>query len=300
MKKIHFLLFLCLSFIIVITANDNFASAEESDSYTFGEVEKNLVDYLNSSGENYEVGSKEYTDFIFDQFNNDTDKKLVKRSDYRAITAYMSEYVYQYSLKEESINKTTKTSTFDLGEIKNLTIGELKEQILEEEVASEKAAEINRARQPVELASTYSVSNAKGYAERWYNGRNPAFPVYSNDCTNYVSQILFAGGMKMSGDWYAEMSYSGPAWRLVPEFYTYWSNLKSTTTSSNKSTIISNAKEGDIVQFKKDGATRWSHSMFVYEKADGTLYLSGHTDDYLKRDFKNVSSTWVEFRVIKM
>ncbi|MGE6611911.1 hypothetical protein ACQKFG_15430 [Peribacillus sp. NPDC076916] len=53
------------------------------------------------------------------------------------------------------------------------------------------------------------------------------------------------------------------------------------------------------MQFKKKHKTRYSHSIFVYEKSNSTLYLSGHTDNYLKRNFKNMSPDWIKYRVIK-
>jgi hypothetical protein len=43
----------------------------------------------------------------------------------------------------------------------------------------------------------YSVANAKSYAEKWWNGRNQAFDSFTADCTNFVSQILWAGGKEM-------------------------------------------------------------------------------------------------------
>lgn len=278
-------------------------SVKESDNYTFGEVERTLVDYLASKGKAFEIGSKEYTDFIIDQFDYNTDQELSKRPDYEAITAYISEYLYQISLYEakNSPESVISPSNFNLKEIEDVTIGELKEQIATEEAI----AETVKSNEPTLFAtSTYSVSAAKNYASRWYNGRNPTFPVFTVDCTNFVSQILFAGGMPMnksySSGWYANVSDNSVSWSAVPEFYTYWSQKKSTVSSLSKATIIADSKAGDIVQFKKNGATRWSHSMFVYEKSNSTLYLSGHTSDFLKKDFKTISTDWTSFRVIKM
>lgn len=316
MKKLLFFKILFSAFLLILVTNVSLASAEETnnessvknpDSYTFGEVETILVDYLISKGKDFEVGSKQYNDFIIDQYLNDTDQELANHPDYKAITAYMSEYDYQLSLyeaKKQSTalthSKTIESSPTDLlNDIKNVTIGEIKEQITNEETKNSKLAKSTFA-----TTASYSVSNAKAYAATWYNGRNPAFPVFTNDCTNFTSQILFAGGMKMNFDvysgWYANTSDNSVSWSAVPEFFTYWSQRKTTVTSSSKSTIIADSKAGDIVQFKKDGATRWSHGMFVYEKSNSTIYLSGHTDNYLKRNIKDVSSVWVNFRVIKM
>ncbi|MFL0366230.1 amidase domain-containing protein [Pseudobacillus sp. 179-B 2D1 NHS] len=67
----------------------------------------------------------------------------------------------------------------------------------------------------------------------------------------------------------------------VSDFYTFWSKTQPTKASKNKQDLINYTEPDDVIQFKKDQATRYSHTMFVYSKGDGTLYLSGHTDNYL-------------------
>ena len=34
------------------------------------------------------------------------------------------------------------------------------------------------------------------YAYKWWNGRNPAYRSYELDCTNFISQVVKAGGIK--------------------------------------------------------------------------------------------------------
>lgn len=45
----------------------------------------------------------------------------------------------------------------------------------------------------------YDREAAVRYANEWWNGRNPAFPVFDVDCTNFISQCLLAGGAPMHG-----------------------------------------------------------------------------------------------------
>lgn len=71
-------------------------------------------------------------------------------------------------------------------------------------------------------ALAFSSSNAVAYANQWWNSRNPAYVAYDNDCANYVSQVMFAGGYPMNtsvnNPWYANygpgMAYS-QSWRLA-------------------------------------------------------------------------------------
>ena len=325
MKK-RFFWVVGLTFLFFFMINIGHSSAEGSidyksdyKDYTLGEVEKTLLDYLHSKGKNYEVGSQEYTDFIFDQYQNDTDKELASREDYHdAINTYMDEYTYQYSLMETgkldekisdsvSLFGNTKASDsaiqpyFDLGVAKEKTVGKLQEEINQEIEKQEQSAIEFQKLNPIQITAGYSVSSAKAYAESWYNGRNPAFNSYTNDCTNFVSQILFAGGMKMDGSWYSNYNGTSNSWKLVVDLYNYWSPKKQTHSSWSKTTIIQQSKAGDVIQFRKTDGTRYSHAMFVYEKSNGTIYLSGHTNDYLKRNFKNIDATAYEmYRVIKM
>jgi Putative amidase domain len=44
-------------------------------------------------------------------------------------------------------------------------------------------------------ASAYSGSGAASYADKWATSDNyPTYPIFSSDCTNFVSQALHAGG----------------------------------------------------------------------------------------------------------
>lgn len=89
------------------------------------------------------------------------------------------------------------------------------------------------------------------------------------------------------------------SWALVEDLY---SHLMRTTTryqSSSKTDIINNARSGDVIQFKKSGSDRFTHAMWVYEKQSSNLLLSGHTNDYLKRSFNDITG-YATYRVIKM
>jgi len=44
-------------------------------------------------------------------------------------------------------------------------------------------------------AGSYNRSAAVSYADQWAHGRNSYYSNYTLDCTNFVSQILWAGGL---------------------------------------------------------------------------------------------------------
>lgn len=59
-------------------------------------------------------------------------------------------------------------------------------------------------------------------------GRNPDYYSYSTNCANFVSQCLYAGGMKQNDSWHSNYPENkddiAPAWRLAQEQYNYFSN----------------------------------------------------------------------------
>lgn len=91
----------------------------------------------------------------------------------------------------------------------------------------------------------YNRTSAVDYAYKWVHAHNTTYyPNLGNeDCTNYVSQVLAAGGHKQNGNWWITKlnsqylepkngieyrtswasSYPGPsAWIYAPAFATYW------------------------------------------------------------------------------
>lgn len=168
----------------------------------------------------------------------------------------------------------------------------------------------------------YSGGSAAKYAQTWYNKRNSKYNSHPYDCTNFVSQAVLAGGKGMlklkplptgmkatTSYWYSEkyqewkLNYyvnrwkESTSWVRVDDFYSFWAKYQKTLTSSNKSTIVKNANVGDVVQFRRSNGD-WFHSMVVTRKANGTIYLSGHTSNVYNKDLKNITSANM-FRVIK-
>ena len=74
----------------------------------------------------------------------------------------------------------------------NRTIGELVEGIAEDEKNMELIPMPFTSISPIK---TYNISNATAYARKWAEGFNPKYKKQKSDCTNFVSQILEAGGL---------------------------------------------------------------------------------------------------------
>ncbi len=139
--------------------------------------------------------------------------------------------------------------------------------------------------------SGYNSNLAVQYAKKWANGRNPNYKNWgNNDCNNFVSQAVNAGGIPISSTWH-DGSY---AWIRVINFYNYMHSTDYTFGGDDSS----NSKLGDVIQFYNGS---WSHSVIITgSNTSGWLY-SGHSNNRLNYPLANVypSSAYSKIRYIK-
>lgn len=153
--------------------------------------------------------------------------------------------------------------------------------------------------------SSFVRWNAKVYAEKYAN--YPGNTSYANymdsggDCTNFVSQVLKAGGMNMQGEpnynynssWYyygTSPPYCSYSWNNVTNFMKYWANynndgynkaysfkiysLADALSNSGYYAIYKDLYEGDVIQFKGTGGLDHSQVVHAYNSAD--LFMAQH------------------------
>lgn len=114
----------------------------------------------------------------------------------------------------------------------------------------------------------YNRFQAVQYAALWWNGFNPLFRAFpGDDCTNFVSQCLWAGGMPMEytgrrdrGWWYLgpdeEWSYS---WTLAHSMRWY-------LETSGRGIPQPEARQlelGDVISYDWNGNGVWQHKTIV-------------------------------------
>ncbi|WP_258171103.1 amidase domain-containing protein [Paenibacillus sp. R14(2021)] len=120
----------------------------------------------------------------------------------------------------------------------------------------------------------YRRDLAAAYADRWWNEANPAYENFEVNCTNYISQCLFAGngpmnytGKRASGWWYRgfsggreNWSYS---WAVANALQHY---LSAPHNSSLRATVVQSADQlalGDVIIYDWGGDGRFQHSTIV-------------------------------------
>lgn len=141
----------------------------------------------------------------------------------------------------------------------------------------------------------YDYAAMAAYAEKYWQNYNPAYRRYGSaggDCTNFLSQALYAGGWKKVtnspedyGIWYSKTSGDSDTWIGVNE----WSWF---TQTAKRTTALANAYQmdvGDVLQldFDKDGSK--DHSlMTTYRSASGVPYLTYHDADTYRRSLDSL------------
>ena len=116
----------------------------------------------------------------------------------------------------------------------------------------------------------YSRSKAVDYAYAWWNKRNPSFydfDTLGGDCTNFVSQCLFYGGIEMNynslGWFYNSLNSRAPAWTGVDEFFAFATSNTSRLGVRAKLVDISKIMVGDVVQLRLFGEGDFHHTLLV-------------------------------------
>ncbi|WP_238858612.1 amidase domain-containing protein [Clostridium sp. YIM B02569] len=127
-------------------------------------------------------------------------------------------------------------------------------------------------------ASKFNVTDACDYAERFSLNYNPEYKSFSGiggDCTNFMSQIIHAGGFSQNATW---KPYTH-AWIRVEELYQYLitPKLEATKLPNDKS-----LDRGCLIQFYTPSIGRYFHNGFItYRLQNGDCLYCCHSYDKL-------------------
>ncbi|MBM7837910.1 hypothetical protein JOC54_001141 [Alkalihalobacillus xiaoxiensis] len=118
----------------------------------------------------------------------------------------------------------------------------------------------------------YDRRNAVRYAERWWNDYNPAFKQFKDNCTNFVSQCLYAGGAPMTstaskqrGWWYKNKNSMSLSWSVAHSLRWYLSGAASGLRGIEKQRA-SDLLPGDVICYDFNGSGKWDHQAIVVAK----------------------------------
>lgn len=152
----------------------------------------------------------------------------------------------------------------------------------------------------------YRREAAAAYADEWWDSFNPEFEAFEVDCTNYISQCLFAGGAPInytgkreSGWWYKGYIGSKEAWSYSWAVANSLQRYLATSTSGLRASEMQRADQlelGDCIIYDWDGNGVYQHSTIVTAfDAGGMPLVNAHTTPSRHRywDYKD-SYAWTE------
>jgi hypothetical protein len=158
----------------------------------------------------------------------------------------------------------------------------------------------------VPRGAVYRREDAVVYANKWWDSFNPEFHGFEVDCTNYVSQCLFAGGAPInytgkreSGWWYKGYVGSEEAWSYSWAVSNSLERYLSTSRSGLHAVVMDRAEQlelGDIIIYDWDGNGAYEHCTVVTSfDADGMPLVNAHTVSSRHRywDYRD-SYAWTE------
>ncbi len=136
----------------------------------------------------------------------------------------------------------------------------------------------------------YDRAAAVQYANEWWNKANPRFHNFEVDCTNFVSQCLFAGGIAMNytnrrdlGWWY--QGYAGGrerwsySWAVAHSLQMYLLSSQ----GGFRAVQVDNPTQlalGDVISYDWDGDNRFTHMTIVTAfDAAGYPLVNAHTNN---------------------
>ncbi len=142
----------------------------------------------------------------------------------------------------------------------------------------------------------YNREAAVRYAHQWWNSYNPAFPSFSVDCTNFVSQCLLAGGAPMRGypgrenGWWIRGGAWSFSWSVAHSLRWYLEGSRSGLKAARKQSPEM-LLPGDVIIYDFTGDGRMDHAAIVVSKQNGIPLVNAHTANSRNRHWSYTTST---------
>ncbi len=139
------------------------------------------------------------------------------------------------------------------------------------------------------VVKPYLRENALLYANRYALSQNPVFGNFAGiggNCTNFVSQCIYAGSCKMNykntfGWYYISMEDRAPAWTGVEYFYNFITTNQDVGPFGREATA-DEVEVGDVIQLGREGEGYYHTLIIIGFEGDDPL-IAAQTNDALGR-----------------
>lgn len=245
---------------------------------TLDEIANSIDQYIAEHNMEINRDTEEYAvllhNFCFSDLPDLTETEL------RYYQAYASVY----------LSGSLDNSTYNSNNSK--TIGEIREENQEQSERILEAAAQAKINKIEPRFSSYNLYDARKYAEIYAITPNIEYYYFNQDCTNFASQILHAGGMQKNDDWDPNILTGAGRmhWINAGGFTQYWSLMRGFdgAVCSSVNEVKSNADVGDFISWQNKDTHSFYHVQFVQSKtADREIYCTQHTPNYYNVKFSS-------------
>lgn len=147
----------------------------------------------------------------------------------------------------------------------------------------------------------YIRENAVAYARKYAFSQNPLFPNFAGiggNCTNFVSQAIYAGGCVMNytptfGWYYISLDERSPSWSGVEYFYNYM--IENAGVGPFGRVATSDELElGDVIQLAKN-EEGYYHTLLVVGFDGEDLLVAAQTDNAYARPLSTYTYDYARY-----
>ena len=136
----------------------------------------------------------------------------------------------------------------------------------------------------------YNRERAVAYARRWALSRNPLYFDYAGiggNCTNFVSQSVYAGSCTMNytdtfGWYYLSPAERTASWTGVNFFYDFLTQNRG-VGPYGREVEEAELESGDVIQLGREVGGYYHSLLLLSRGEDGELYIAAQSNDALDR-----------------
>ena len=147
----------------------------------------------------------------------------------------------------------------------------------------------------------YIRENALRYANRYALSQNPIFGNFAGiggNCTNFVSQCIYAGCCKMNykptfGWYYISLNERSPSWTGVEYFYNFITTNNDVGPFGKEATS-DEVEVGDVIQLGRDGEGYY-HTLIIIGFDGNDTLIAAQTDNALGRALSTYNYDFIRY-----
>ena len=151
------------------------------------------------------------------------------------------------------------------------------------------------------VTRSYEREKALIYAERYAFSQNPIFGDFrqiGGNCTNFVSQCIYAGSCKMNytktfGWYYISLEERAPAWTGVEFFYNFMTQNQG-VGPFGKEAEREECEIGDAIQLGRENEGYY-HTLIIVGFEEDDILVAAQTDDALRRPLSTYNYDFARF-----